>query len=299
MKRVKRSFLCAFLALSGVSLIGKAAGPQSWPMFGQNESNTAAVEHGPEDISPRNVGRLKPRWVATLGGDISARAAVVDGVVYVPDWAGNLWALKASNGRTLWSHPLSYYGLAEGTISRTTPAVANGLVYIGTQYNASGPTGWLLAIHAATGEKAWMVQPDTSNGFPVITASPTVVAGRVYVGMTSNEEFAAASSDYHCCSARGSVVALEASSGRVLWQTFMVPKGYSGGNVWGSNPVVDRARAWFTWARATTTAPPPILPTRAAWPPAARPAAACPPRITPTPWSRWTSRPVRSGGPGV
>jgi outer membrane protein assembly factor BamB len=110
--------------------------------------------------------------------------------------------------------------------------VVNGLVYLGTQYNASGPTGWLLALNAMTGEKVWMVQPDTSNAFPVITASPTVVLGMVFVGMTSNEEFAAASNSYPCCSARGSVVALDAFTGRK--QTQVGPGSSLGGMEWGS-----------------------------------------------------------------
>ncbi len=225
------------MALCGVSLSAIA---DEWPMFGQNITNTStSIELG---ISTRNVSKLKPRWVATLGGDISARAAVVNGVAYVPDWAGNIWAIDANTGKTIWSHPLAYYGLAAGTVARASPAVANGLVYLGTQYNATGPTGWLLALNARTGAKVWMVQPDTSNGFPVITASPTVVLGMVFVGMTSNEEFAAASSAYPCCSARGSVVALDAFTGRKIWQTFTVPTGYSGGNVWGSSPVVDPLR---------------------------------------------------------
>ena len=116
------------------------------------------------------------------------------------------------------------------------------LLYIGTQYNASGPTGWLLAIKASTGQLVWKTQPDTSNPFPVITSSPSVANGNVFVGMTSNEEFAAGDPSYPCCSARGSVVALNAATGAKLWQTFMVPTGYSGGAVWGSNPVVDTAR---------------------------------------------------------
>ena len=65
--------------------------------------------------------------------------------------------------------------------------------------------------------------------------------------MTSNEEFAAASAaeggpSYTCCSVSGSVVAVEAFFGFKLWETFTVPKGYSGGAVWGSNPVVDLER---------------------------------------------------------
>jgi polyvinyl alcohol dehydrogenase (cytochrome) len=236
--RMRKALLASCAALLIVSLPAAAG---DWSMFGQNISNTSdsLLEL---TISKNNVSKLKPRWTATLGGDISARAAVVGGVAYVPDWAGNIWAINANTGKTLWSHPLSYYGLAAGTISRTSPAVANGLVYLGTQYNASGPTGWLLALNAQTGEKVWMVQPDTSNGSPVITASPTVVLGLVFVGMTSNEEFAAASSAYPCCSARGSVVALNAFTGQKIWQTFTVPQGYSGGNVWGSSPVVDVLR---------------------------------------------------------
>jgi polyvinyl alcohol dehydrogenase (cytochrome) len=217
-----------------------AAQTQSWPMFGQNLSNTATTFS--EDISTKNVGKLKPRWVTQLGGDISARAAVVDGVAYVPDWAGNLWAINASNGKALWSHQLSDYGLDAGTVSRTSPTVADGVVYIGTQFNLTGPTGWLLAIKATSGDLLWKIQPDKSNPFPVITASPTVVNGKIIVGMTSNEEFVTAVPTYPCCSARGSVVAVDVATHQVSWQTFMAPAGYSGSNVWGSNPVVDVGR---------------------------------------------------------
>jgi len=77
----------------------------------------------------------------------------------------------------------------------------------------------------------------------VITASPVVANGIVYVGMTSNEEFAASNSSYACCSVSGSVVAVViAATPQVLWRQLTVPQGYSGGAVWGSNPVVDEAR---------------------------------------------------------
>jgi polyvinyl alcohol dehydrogenase (cytochrome) len=211
-----------------------------WPMFGQNPGNTASA---PETaISVATAPSLKPKWTFTTGGDVSARAAISNGVAYFPDWAGNIWAVNAQTGKAIWSHQLSDYGLTAGTISRTTPAVAFGLLYLGTQYTATGKTGWLLAIDAANGSLVWKMQPDTSNPFPVITGSPTVALGIVYLGMTSNEEYAASSASYACCSARGSVVAIDAFFGFKLWQTFTVPVGYSGGNSWGSNPVVDLER---------------------------------------------------------
>ena len=214
--------------------------PTDWPVFGQNDANTASAAD--TTISTANVQTLKPKWTFTTGGDVSARAAIVSGVAYFPDWGGNIWAINVATGKAIWSHQLSDYGLTAGTVSRTSPTVANGLVYIGTQYTATGKTGWLLAIQAATGQLAWKMQPDTSNPFPVITGSPVVSLGIVYVGMTSNEEYAASSPSYVCCSARGSVVAVDAFFGLKLWQTFTVPVGYSGGNSWGSNPVVDLLR---------------------------------------------------------
>src|SRR5712691_11104005 len=110
-----------------------------WPMFGQNTANTASniLENS---ISAKSVNRLGPKWTFTTGGDVTARAAVVDDVAYFPDWAGNLYAVRASNGKLIWSHQLSDYGLAVGTVSRTSPAVVSGVVYVGTQYASSGPT---------------------------------------------------------------------------------------------------------------------------------------------------------------
>jgi polyvinyl alcohol dehydrogenase (cytochrome) len=244
--RARRMGLGLLLGTVAVALLTADNTPKQydWPMFGQNPANTATnVENS---ISPKTASSLKMKWAVTTGGDVSARAAIVSGVAYFPDWGGNLWALNAGNGSVIWSHQLSDYGLATGTVSRTSPAVVNGLVYIGTQYNASSPasSGWLLAINAATGTLAWKTQPVTSNPFPVITGSPAVVNGVVYVGMTSNEEFAAAagSLNYTCCSVSGSVVAVNAATGALIWRTDTVPAGYSGGAVWGSNPVVDVAR---------------------------------------------------------
>jgi len=151
-----------------------------WPMFGQNLQNTAsnAVER---KISTSNVAMLAPKWVATTGGDVSARAAVVDGVVYFPDWVGNLWALDAKTGAVIWQHQLSYYGLPAGTISRTSPAVQDDTVYIGTGAGAyKGAGAYLLAIKAKTGDLRWKTPLDTSTR-AALTSSPAVLGwGRVH-----------------------------------------------------------------------------------------------------------------------
>ncbi len=208
----------------------------SWTMFGQNPSNTASAGAG-SGISVGNAARLTKKWVATTGGDVSARAAVAGGAVFFPDWGGNLWALKTSDGSKIWSHQFSDYvtGAAAGSIhSRSTPAVVDGVLYIGTQEG-----GWLMAIRAANGALLWKTQVEPSDPLAVLTASPVVVDGIIYGGVASLQEGAAANPAFPCCTARGSVYAVLASTGDIVWKTYTVPTGYSGGGVWGSNAVVD------------------------------------------------------------
>src|SRR6266436_7845435 len=162
---------CISLSLpSGVAFAESGDSRAEWPMFGQNEQNTASNDEE-RKISTSNVSRLAPKWVATTGGDVSARAAVVGGAVYFPDFGGNLWALHADTGAVIWQVQLStIFGLRPGTIvSRTSPAVQHDTVYIGTQAGPDyspqadiGPRSGanLLAFHATNGDLRWMLQLD-------------------------------------------------------------------------------------------------------------------------------------------
>lgn len=232
--------LCA-VALLGARPAAWAAGADAdWPMFGQNARNTAAQSND-TTISPDSVAQLAVKWTYTTQGDVSARAAVVGGIVYFPDWGGYLHAVKAADGQAAWSVDLASYGLTGSATgryrSRTTPAAAKGVLYVGTQEGA-----WLLAIKAATGALLWKTQLESAqaDAFALITSSPTVVGGTVYVGVASLEEgIAGFDPNYPCCKARGSFVAVQANNGRMKWKTYMAPAGYSGAGVWGSNPAVD------------------------------------------------------------
>ena len=237
-----RGLLPAMCLAAALQPLAAAAGAREsaddWPMFGQNIRNTANA--GEDSI--RDVKKLAVKWVFTTGGDVSARAAVVDEVAYFPDWGGNLWAVNTKTGSKAWGHQLSDYGLPANTQSRTTPAVVDGVVYIGTQDGA-----WLLAIHAKTGKLLWKTQLESpaNDPFAVITTSPVVSDGVLYTGVASLEEGVAANPAYPCCKARGSVVAVDVrghNRGQILWRTYTVPVGYVGGGVWGSNFVVDHER---------------------------------------------------------
>src|SRR5262245_18733009 len=234
-------FAAVFLvALGGLAVtVMEAEGPDhkaNWPMFGQNLANVAS---GSDDtnITTKSAGRMQVKWAFTTAGDVSARAIVVNGVAYFPDWAGNIWAVNAASGAKIWSHQLSDYGLATGAKARRSPAVVNGYLYLGTQKGA-----YLLAINAATGDLVWQTQLESVDPFAIITASPSVSNGVVFAGVASLVEGGTFLGFDVSKPARGSVVAVNDATGAIQWKTYMVPPGYSGGGVWGSNPVVDTGR---------------------------------------------------------
>ena len=148
----------------------------------------------------------------------------------------------AGNGKLIWSATLSDYAPSNTpgpTKSRTSPAVVNGVLYIGTQAGA-----YVLAINAATGALMWKTQVEDLDPHAIVTTSPVVHNGVVYTGVASLAEGGSAFGfDILQDPRRGSVVALDAAPGAILWKTYMTPEGYTGAGIWGSNPVVDAARA--------------------------------------------------------
>ena len=64
------------LLASALLLHATAAAAADWPMFGQNLQNTAATVTN----SGKDVAQLNVKWTFTTGGDVSARAAVANGV---------------------------------------------------------------------------------------------------------------------------------------------------------------------------------------------------------------------------
>jgi len=236
--------LTTFAALiSGAAFLVAPPAVAEWPMFGANLQNTASANS--TGVTQGNVAKLDLKWKFQTGGDVSARAAVVGGVVYFPDWGGNLWAVDAKTGAAIWGKQLKSYisPTSPQVNSRTSPAVSDGVVYIGTQEGA-----YLLAIRASDGQLLWKTQLETPlNDFAaIVTTSPVVYNGVVYSGVASSQENVAAfpylAPGFVCCTARGSVVAVNAGTGAIQWRTYMVPLGYSGGGVWGSNLVVDPSR---------------------------------------------------------
>ncbi|MGB6686514.1 MAG: PQQ-binding-like beta-propeller repeat protein [Terracidiphilus sp.] len=218
----------AALGRSGVPVV------PDWSSSGQNNHNTrsAATEH---TINAGNVGDLKTAWTFTTAGDVSATAIVVNGIAYFPDWSGKLWAVDTKTGKAIWSHDVSNYTGTAGSASRTSPAYWNGELVIGTG-NLMTPglsPAFEIGVDARSGAMLWRTRTD-SNPAAIVTGSATIDNGIVFTGVSSKTEHTTVTPTF-----RGSVEALDARTGKILWKTYMVPAGFNGAAVWSSQPVVD------------------------------------------------------------
>ena len=248
----RRIFFCllavsALLAISLIAAFAQTGG--TWPSSGYDIANTrnAALEN---KITPANVSGLVQKWVFTTAGDVSATPAVDSQAIYFPDWGGYLYKVDKSSGKLIWKHRISDYTgitsnlLGIASFSRNGPALANGLVIFGDQ-----ASGTLLGVNQRDGSLVWMTVIE-SHPAAIITSSPVVYNNVVYVGVASQEESLLGFVLGYVSSFRGSVAALNASTGALLWKTYTVPDGacsaadpcYTGGGVWGSTPAVDPKR---------------------------------------------------------
>ncbi len=173
----------------------------NWPQFG---FTSCGGRSNPNEfiLSPTTVPNLEVKWNQVYGQGGSASPAVVNGVMYVDadfyaENAHYLYALDANTGTQLWRQ-------SRGTKqSPSSPAVANGLVFIGDLDNN------LYAFNARTGAPAWTFTTGNS-----VWSSPTVANGIVYI-----------------ISGDGNMYALDAATGTQLWVKTVFQFGtYSTGN---------------------------------------------------------------------
>lgn len=223
---------------------------RDWPTAGQNVANTHS-QPNEHKINAGNVSQLHTRWTFTAlpsdtsdpFSDISATPTVVNNVVYFPDWGGHLYAVNAQTGKTIWARKISDYNGVPHSFSRTSPAAVGDLLILGDK-PPSGIDGWpsggahIFAVNAKTGNPVWTTQVDDTF-VSQITGSVMTFNDVAYAPVSSIEEITATKPGYVCCIFRGSEVALDVHTGHILWKTFDMPKGYTGGAIWGSTGAID------------------------------------------------------------
>jgi polyvinyl alcohol dehydrogenase (cytochrome) len=228
--------------------ISRLPSPQaSWAGWGNNPANWRFQDADAAGISAPGLSRLQLKWAFGIPNVRAVRSqpVIYGGRVYVGGNDGTVYSLDLSSGCTVWA--------------TTGKSVRSGLV-IGKAGSTAmvfygDASGGVDALDARSGAFLWRRQAD-AHPAATITGTPSYFEGRLYVPVSSSEEQARRRLDYECCTFRGSIVALEAATGRMIWQAYMAAQtpmphgktpegraiiGPSGMAIW-SSPTIDAAK---------------------------------------------------------
>ena len=190
-----------------------------------------------DQITPENVASLTPRWLFQHGviDGVSNQTTpvIVDGIMYVTDARGSVYAVDATDGHLLWTYDVTELlggARREGYIFRH-----RGVTYEnGVVYSAAG--SFIFALDAQTGEplegfgdngQASVILDVLRLRYPEVetaismgywfTTAPQIHDGVIYVGSTRSESFIPG----------GHVLAVDALTGEVLWHFNTIPQDES------------------------------------------------------------------------
>ncbi len=217
----------------------------SWKGWGADATNTRFSA----GIKAADVPKLKLKWAFGFPGvnAVWGQPSVVGGRVFLGVDTGFVYSLDAATGCVHWSYQAEAGVRTAITVSRLG----------GNRFGAyfGDMKASVYAVDADTGELIWKIKVE-DHPTARITGAPALFEGKLYVPVASSEEGAGGNPRYPCCTFRGSVVALDASTGKQIWKTYVIAEapqplaktatgvqrwGPAGGGVW-SAPTIDAKR---------------------------------------------------------
>lgn len=130
------------------------------------------------------------RWRLDIKDGVEGGAQLADGLLYFGASDGQFYAIHPDSGRVLWTYPLKAEGLA-------VPLVQGGVVYV------LGGNNVAHALNAKTGKLLWIYNRREASNLSVRGgAQPALAGDKVLMGFSD-----------------GSLVALNKTSGALIWET--------------------------------------------------------------------------------
>ena len=208
---IPKSAYCTAAASAGDPLSGS-----SWNGWGIDLQNTRHQTAAAAGLTANDVPRLKLKWSFGFAGASASgsQVSIVGDRVFVGSRNGVMYALDRQTGCLVWA-----FEADAGT--RSTPVVVQAAnaatVYFGDAH------AQVYALDAATGALKWKVKVEDHLD-AMITGGVVVHNNRIYVPVSSLEEGTATMASYECCTFRGSIVSLDATTGKQLWKTYTIPR---------------------------------------------------------------------------
>ncbi len=186
-------------------------GPQ-WMGWGRDLDNS---RYQPKPgISAEDVPKLKVKWAFAYPVNYTyGQPTVAGGRVFVTSGPGRIYSLDAKSGCVYWTFDAGAGARTAVSIAALPKgAAAKYAVYFGDE------KANIIALDADSGKMLWKTRLDV-HPFARITGAPILNGNRVFVPVSSVEEVPGRDPKYECCKFQGSVAAVDASSGKLIWQT--------------------------------------------------------------------------------
>jgi len=223
-----------------------------WNGWGAALENTHFQPAEKGGVTAADLPRLRLKWAFGFPDTTSAWAqpAIAGGRVFIGSQNGTVYSLDAATGCIVWT--FTAQGGVRAAISigarRRSARAAGYAAYVADQQ------GFVYALDAASGRMLWTKKVD-DHPLVRLTGSPALYDGRLYVPTSSYEE-GGRPPGYACCTFRGSVAALDAETGTLVWKSYTIRdapallrafadgselRGPAGGAIW-SAPTIDVKR---------------------------------------------------------
>jgi polyvinyl alcohol dehydrogenase (cytochrome) len=235
----------------------------SWNGWGNGTANQRFQPEIGAGLTAADVPKLKLKWAFAVPGVIRVygQPTIVGGTAFFGTASDKVFALDAKTGCIKWQFDADAGVRTAISIGRID---GKWMVFFGDL------RGQVYGIDAAAGKSVWKQRVE-DHPLTYITAAPNLYDGRLYVGVASREE-TSVTPDYTCCTFRGSLVALDAKSGKLIWKSYTIPDapkptvdngagkllwGPSGGSIWGAPTIDPKAHAIYVGTGNAYTGPEP------------------------------------------
>ncbi|MBX3278647.1 MAG: PQQ-binding-like beta-propeller repeat protein [Acidobacteria bacterium] len=222
---------------------------QQWNGWGRDLDNSRFQPK--PGIRAEDAPRLKVKWAFAHPGPMATgQPTVIGDRMFLTTEMGQLFSLNAKTGCTYWTMNAGAAVRAAMSVGRLPAgSKAKFALYFGDEKS------FVQALDAMTGEVLWKTKIET-HFLSRVTGAPVLYRNRIYVPVSSFEETAGRDNKYECCTFRGSLVALDAVTGKIIWKSFTVQNppqpfkknsagtqmyGPAGGAIW-SAPTIDVKR---------------------------------------------------------
>jgi polyvinyl alcohol dehydrogenase (cytochrome) len=219
--------------------------------WGIDHENTRFIPADVARLTPEAVPKLELKWAFAYPNSTRARSQpiLVGGTLLVGSQDGTVYSLDDETGCVRWTFRAS----AEVRTGVTVSSWAAG------ETPAQPPMAYfadllarVYAVDLLTGELIWMKKVD-DHPTATATAQPVLYGGVLYQPVSALEVVPAMEPEYECCTFRGSLVALNAHNGDLIWKSHTIEEEVekvgetatgtaifapSGAPVWNS-PTVD------------------------------------------------------------